>query len=277
MPDKTAIEMLKDKFEPKYAEAAVRHMGRMAGDFQQREWDDANAKAGKFVEAVLKALWREAGEVVLKGKNFKAGTILDQIDKKTTLTDSLRLTIPRACRFVYEVASNRGARHDADEIEASEMDATAVMAMCSWILAEMISYSQKGLDLDEAKAVADSVIKRKYPFIEEIDGRVYVEIANSAREAAVLILWHKYPKRISEDNALCHLFCFGTSTRRPMLPEAIKRIQKIVDNDGGDLRVRAIGIREAEELMEKAVRQREVVFTSCSANSKLPPLKPKAA
>ena len=34
--------------------------------------------------------------------------------------------------------------------------------------------------------------------------------------------------------------------------QAIKRIQKIVDNDGGDLRIRALGIREAEELMEKA-------------------------
>src|ERR1700721_1419134 len=115
-----------------------------------------------------------------------------------TLPDSLRLTIPRACRWVYEIASNRGARHDADEVEANEMDASAVQALCSWILAEMVSYSQKGLDLAEAKAVVDSVMKRRYPFIEEIDGRVYVDIAESAREAAILILWHVYPKRITE-------------------------------------------------------------------------------
>ncbi len=89
-------------------------------------WEDANAKAGKFGEAVLKALWRHAGEVVPSGKEFKAGKIMDQIEKKMTLTDSLRLTIPRACRFTYEIASNRGARHDADEIEANEMDANAV-------------------------------------------------------------------------------------------------------------------------------------------------------
>lgn len=250
MPDKNANDMLKDKFEAKYADAAVRHLGRMAEDFQQREWDDANAKAGKFVEAVLKALWREAGEVVPKGKKFKAGIILDQIESKVALPDSLRLTIPRACRFVYEVASNRGARHDADEIEANEMDATAVIAMCSWILAEMISYSQKGLDLDKAKAVADSVMKRKYPFIEEIDGRVYVDIANSAREAAVLILWHKYPKRIWEEDLYDLLL--RHKYKKANASQAIKRIQKIVDNDGGNLRIRALGIREAEELIEKA-------------------------
>lgn len=76
---------------------------------------------------------------------------------------------------------------------------SAVMAACSWILAEMVRYSQKGLDLAEAKAVVDGVVKRRYPYMEEIDGRVYVDIANSAREAALLILWNIYPKRMSED------------------------------------------------------------------------------
>jgi hypothetical protein len=76
-PDQTANEMLKDKFAAKYADAAVGHFKRMIQDYQQREWDDANAKAGKFVEAVLKALWGEAGETVPKGKAFKAGTIME--------------------------------------------------------------------------------------------------------------------------------------------------------------------------------------------------------
>ena len=63
----------------------------MVQDYQKREWEDANAKAGKFVEAVLKALWREAGEVVSKGRLFSAGGILNQIENKTMLVDSLRL------------------------------------------------------------------------------------------------------------------------------------------------------------------------------------------
>src|ERR1035441_197943 len=136
MPDRTVDEMLKEKFAgKKHVDAAVRHFGRMVQDYQQGEWDDANAKAGKFVEAVLKALVCEAGEKPASGKAFKAGTVLETIDKKIVLSESLRLTIPRACRFVYEIASNRGARHDADEVEASEMDAKAVVTQCSWILA----------------------------------------------------------------------------------------------------------------------------------------------
>lgn len=250
MPPKTINEMLKYKFEAKYADAAVKHFAEMMTDFQQRDWKNANTNAGRFVEAVLKALWHEAGEVVPKGRAFKAGVILDTIDKKLALQDSLRLTVPRACRWVYEIASNRGARHDADEVEANEMDATGVQALCSWILAELVSYSQKGLDLAAAKTVVDGVIKRRYPFIEEIDGRVYVDIAGSARDAAILILWHIYPLRMDEESLRQQLVRHRYS--KPNAGMAVARMQGIVDNDHGALKLRSIGIQEAEKIIEQA-------------------------
>ena len=251
MPDRTVDEMLKEKFVgKKHVDAAMKHFGRMVQDYQQSEWEDANAKAGKFVEAVLKALVTEAGETPASGKAFKAGIILDTIDRKTALPDSLRLTIPRACRFVYEIASNRGARHDADEVEANEMDAKAVMALCSWILAEMVSYSQRGMDLDEAKAAVDGLMRRRYPFMEEIDGRIYWDIVNSAREAALLILYGVYPKRLSEESLARQVVRHGYNQKNAKA--AVQRIRTRVDNDGhGNLMLRNIGVREAEELIQK--------------------------
>jgi len=243
--------MLKDKFAAKHADAAVRHFNRMVQDYQQREWEDANAKAGKFVEAVLKALWDKAGEAVPTGKAFKAGTIMDTIDKRMALPEPLRLTIPRACRFAYDIASNRGARHDADEIEANEMDANAVLALCSWILAEMIRYSQKGMDLGEAKATVDGIVKRKYPFVEEIDGRVYVDIATSAREAALLILYAIYPKRMPEEELKEQVKRHGY--KRANADMGVNRIRNVVDKDqNGNLRLRNVGIQQAEELIAEA-------------------------
>src|SRR5713101_1270171 len=96
----------------------------------------------------------------------------------------------------------------------------------------------------------DSVVKRRYRFVEEIDGRVYVDIANSAREAAILILWHVYPKRITEGDLLMQLL--RHQYKRANAEMAIKRIQGVVDNDRGNLKLRNIGIQEAEELIEKA-------------------------
>jgi hypothetical protein len=253
VPKKTITAMLKDQFAAKYADAAVRHFQRMVEDYQKREWEDSITKAGRFVEAVLKALWEHAGEVVPTGKAFKAGNIIDQLAGKAAVRDSLRLTIPRACRFVYEIASNRGARHDADEVEANEMDASAVLAACSWVLAEMVRYSQKGLDLAVAKAVVDGVIKRKYPFMEEIDGRVYVDIANSAREAALLILWHIYPKRMSGETLVDLVVRHGY--KRSNAEMGVKRIRKVVDDDNRNLRLRNLGVQEAEELIAEAEKK----------------------
>jgi len=251
MPDKTVNATLKDKFAAKYSDAAVRHFTRMVQDFQQREWEDANAKAGKFVEAALKAAWSETGKPVPAGKAFSAGNIMDLLAKETALSTSLRLTIPRACRFVYEIASNRGARHDADEVAANEMDASAVVSLCSWVLAEMVSYAQKGMDLDEAKAAVDGLMRRKYPFMERIDGRIYVDIANSAREAALLILYGIYPKRMSEESLARQVERHGYSKANAAM--GVKRIRNRVDNDDhGNLRLRNLGVREAEALIEKA-------------------------
>jgi hypothetical protein len=252
MAHRSASDMLQDRFVgKKHAVAAVNHFGRMVQDYQRREWDDANAKAGKFVEAVLKALWAEAGEIVPTGKAFKAGVIMDTIDKRVALPDSLRLTIPRACRFIYEVASNRGARHDADEIAANEMDANAVISLSSWVLAEMISYAQKGLDLTEAKAVVDGIITRKYPFMETIDGRVYIDIANSAREAALLILYGIYPKRIAEEELIKQVARHGY--KRANAEMGVKRVLTRVDkDDNGNLKLRNLGVQDAEALIARS-------------------------
>src|ERR1039457_2894907 len=116
MTNKTIDVMLKDKFFAKHAVSLLRHFQLLVTDYQKRDWEDSIAQSGKFVEAVLKALWDHAGEVVPAGKQFQAGNIMSQLESKVSLRESLRLTVNRNCRFVYEVASNRGGRHDADEI-----------------------------------------------------------------------------------------------------------------------------------------------------------------
>jgi hypothetical protein len=102
----------------------------------------------------------------------------------------------------------------------------------------------------DAKAVVGGVVKRKYPFMEEIDSRVYVDIANSAREAALLILWHMCPKRMSED-ALADLVT-RHGYKRSNAEMAVNRIRNVIDDDHGNLRLKNVGVREAEELVANA-------------------------
>ena len=242
--------LLYPAFVKKHSDAAVRHFQDMVDEFRKGKWD-ATAKGGKFIEAVLKALWVYVGEVVPPGKQFKVDDIINRIANKSTFPDRIRLTIPRACRFVYEIASNRGARHDADEIDANEMDATAVMALCSWILAEMVSFAQKGLDLAEAKEIVEGLIRRRFPFTEEIEGRIYSEIRDSAPAVALTVLYHIYPKRMSEAELVRTLERHEYKDRNAYM--AVSRLGPFTDDDGiGNLRLRNPGIREVEALISKA-------------------------
>jgi hypothetical protein len=214
------------------------------------KWGDASAKGGKFIEAGLKALWVYVGEIVPPGKHFKAGSIMTDLEKKVGYPDTIRLTIPRACRFAYEIASNRGARHDADEIDANEMDARAVVTLCAWILSEMVRFSQKGHDLALPKAIVEGLMKRRFPFAESIDGRVYADIGKSAKEVALVILYYIYPTRMSREELsealVRHPF------KRANADVAVQRITEFIDDDGrGMICLRNSGLRKVEELFAR--------------------------
>jgi hypothetical protein len=250
---KSVSELLKGKFAAEHAESAQQHVERLIDDFRKGDWEDAIAKGGKFVEAVMKALWVAAGETVPDGRHFSAGSLMDQLPSKTILPDSLRVTIPRACRFVYDIASNRGARHDPTGIDANEMDATAVVSACSWVLAEMIRYSQRDGDPDQAKAIVDGLVRKRFPFFEDIDGRLYTEIGRSALEVGLLILSRAYPLRLSRAELIKSIERHGHG--RSNAAVAVSRLLKYADEDDrGGLFLRAVGLRKAEEIIAETSR-----------------------
>jgi len=258
MPAKTVNDLLKDAFKASHVDATVSHFQKMVADYQKSDWADASAKAGKFIEAVVKALWVYSGETVPKGKQFSVGGIIDGLQNKPAaagIPDTIKLTIPRACRFAYEIASNRGARHDADEIDANEMGASTVVSLCSWILSELVRFSQKGLDLAEAKRIVEGLMRRKFPLSEEIDGRIYTQIGDSAPEVAIGILHEIYPKRMPRDELSKSLKRHEFSDNNANV--ALGRIKKYVDvDDQGRVRLRNTGLQRVEELIEDASQKK---------------------
>jgi hypothetical protein len=133
------------------------------------------------------------------------------------------------------------------------MDATAVLSCCAWILAEMVRYAQKNGDPKEAKAVVDNLMRRRYPFVENIDGRPYVDLksAKSARDLGLLILFDAGSKRIGRDDLIQAIMRQRRSVTRKNAAMAVTRLTDLVDDDGtGKLRLRAAGFREAEVLID---------------------------
>ena len=251
MPEHELESLLAAKFSVRHIRAAIAHHQKAVEEFQSVDWEAAIAKGGKFVEAVLKALWTHVGETVPQDRLFKAGKIMDGLANKPSIyDDTVRLTIPRVCRAIYDIASNRGARHDAGDVDPNQMDASLVVETSSWILAEMLRYSQKGsVDIALVADLVATLTERKFPFVEDVDGRSYFSLKGlSARDVVLLTLWRIHPRRMSKKELVEAAQRHGNSKANAAV--AVSRVGEIVDDDGGgNLRLLMSGIREADALI----------------------------
>lgn len=239
----------------KHVDSLLKHFGKAIDHFRINEWEECSARAGKFVEATLKALAQVAKVSAPIGRTFKVGTVVNQLGQLPagTIDDAVRLVIPRCCTFIYEIASNRGGRHDSDEIDPNEMDATAAVADSSWVLAELIRYAQKGaVDVKQAGELVGALSEKKIPLIESVEGRFYLhKPKKSAPDVALVALNTCYPGRMSREELVATVRRNGFSENNARV--AVSRILNLADEDDNErLRLLAPGRQKAEEIMKEA-------------------------
>jgi hypothetical protein len=244
--------VLKTEFNARHVDAAIRHFRSSIEAFEKEDWEETIAKGGKFVEAVSKALWLRAGKTLPPARQFKVGAVIAGLRNLPhgTLDDNIRVTVPRACEFVYDLASNRGARHDPDEVDPNEMDATTTVSNLSWILAELVRYAGKGsFSFLEVSDLISGLVEKRFPLIETVDGRTYFHVKNrSAREVGLLLLARAHPGRISPADLVIAIMRHSFSRENAQL--AVRRLHDVVDIDAiGELRLLRPGLIEAEQIM----------------------------
>jgi len=247
--------LLKQKFETKRISAVLRYFISSVQKFKESDWETSLSKAGKFIEAIIKMLWVYSGKSLpARQKDFKAGVyarkIIDQVKTTEISEDGIRLGIPRASIFIYDITSNRGGRHDSDEFSPNEMDAVTVSALCSWILAELVRFCvSDSMSPDEARKIVESVIERRYPIFEEIEGRIYVDDNKhkSAIQCALMILYKKFPIRMHR----CELTKAVMRHKYKTTALKFERLIPFIDIDrSGNILLRATGRKKVEEILK---------------------------
>ena len=246
-------DTLKVKFDKKRSNTLVRYFSASIQKLEQGDWENSLVKSGKFVEATVRLIWTFSGKTLPKEKKFKAGfyaqKIISEVSSTEISSDGVRLQIPRACIFLYDITSNRGGRHDSDEFAPNEMDAITASGLCSWILAELVRFcALNGLSPDEAQKIVGSVIKRRYPIFEEIEGRIYIDDKKykSAIQCALIILYKRFPNRMSRKEL------FAAVMRHKYSKYALKyeRLSPFIDSDSsGNILLRGAGRRKVEEIL----------------------------
>ena len=247
-------DLLGKKFDSRRVGSVIKHFLKCVQGFEQTDWEKSITKAGKFIEATVKPPVNVLKNRIPRPREFKASHYaqkITNINKKDLPEDELRVQIPRACIFTYDISSNRGARHDPEELDPNEMDANVVISTCSWILAELVRVCAKGtLAIDEVKQLVDSLMERRYPIFEDIDGRIYVDHKKytSAPECALLILSRSYPGRIDR-KTLVDLLIRHTFRRTAL---KFERLKQYVDIDSaGNILLRANGRQKAEQILKR--------------------------
>jgi hypothetical protein len=145
-------------------------------NYLERRWQPSELNGGKFCEVVYSII-----DGAIKGsfpaKASKPGNMLtacqalekEPADPKRVGDRSLRVLIPRVLPVLYEVRNNRGVGHVGGDVDANHMDAEAVQAAASWVMAELVRIFH-GTTTEEAQETVDALIERKAPLIWEVEG-----------------------------------------------------------------------------------------------------------
>lgn len=248
-PKVTAI--LTSKFDARHIGSALEHYAAVIEKFVAEDWDGVALKAGKFVEAITKALVLHCGRTPpVNMRNFKAGNELDGLKQadKAIYSDAVRIVVPKACLFVYEVVNNRGGRHDAGEIDANSFDAAVIVPIVQWVLAELVRFSTIGGDIVTAGTLIEGITQKIYPYFEKIEGRTYVSAKKLGAPAiAILLAYEAYPSAIAKKELEASIVRHGLSKKAAAM--ALARNKTLFDEQNGHLKLRAIGRQKAEDIL----------------------------
>ena len=142
-------------------------------------------EGGRFCEAAFRLL-----EYITKSKKFTPlGKTLGNTDKLILelsnldggkFHDSIRLNIPRSLRLVYDIRNKRDAAHLADGIDPNLQDATLIVGVIDWVLAEFIRL-EHNVSADEASKMVDGIVTRVAPIVQDFAG--YLKVLNPKLQA----------------------------------------------------------------------------------------------
>lgn len=147
---------------------------------------------GRFAEAAFRLLEQEIG-----GKHTPVGQPLPRMDallqrlaQDRTHDRFMKIDIPRLLCTVYAIRNGRGIAHLSDDIDANRMDASLVLAVCSWVVAEFIR-RYHGCLAEEAQAIVDELVERQVPIIADMDGVLRVLRPKMRYKDQILVLLYE--------------------------------------------------------------------------------------
>jgi hypothetical protein len=162
-------------------------------NFSEHRWGPAELCGGRFAEISYSILDGYAKGTYPANASKPANMVAAcrALENHGHVPRSFQILIPRWLPALYEVRNNRNVGHVGSDVDPSLMDASAVLTVCSWILAEFIRVFHT-MSTSDAQRTVDALVERKTPLIWEVDGKLRVlNTSLKIREQILLLLYSR--------------------------------------------------------------------------------------
>ena len=227
------------------AEALEREFSKLRDRYRRQDWEPGQLNGGKFAEAVFRYVeWRDIGSYTPLGKQVRRKEIVNRVANNTALAESVRLQIPDVAELIADVRNKRDVGHLRGSVSVNGMDANLVMACASWLLAEIVRL-ESGASPAEAQQMVDSLVERRVPIIEEIDGEpVVLNTKLNAINRVLVLLYRKHPERIPLKTLQRWVKYRNVTHFRNLLAAHVREAMLVMNDDGVRLTLKGVAYVE---------------------------------
>ena len=199
--------------------------------------ESALTRAGKFVEHTFRAL-EHIRTGVAPSEIKSPAAIAKAIENDTSLSESVRLLIPRiALAMIYDIRSKRGAVH-VKEIDPRDVDVALAVAAASWVMAEFVRLYHVSTE-SEVVSEMTALTRASIPFVEAIAGEVVVTQTVPADAEMLLLLADAAPNGLTRTQLGKAAKCGPPSVTRAV--QQLENRRLVHRTDGGEFHVTGPG------------------------------------
>ena len=149
-------------------EPLLREYRSITSNYAEHRWSPSELSGGLFCEIVY-AVIEGYGSGTYASAPAKPSDFVSAcraLERIKSVPRSFQILIPRALPALYEIRNNRGVGHVGGDVDPNHMDATLVLSMANWVMAELVRVFHS-MSIAAAQRVVDSLAERRIPLIWE--------------------------------------------------------------------------------------------------------------
>lgn len=222
-------------------------------NYREGRWEPAELNGGKLCEAAYTVV-RGRVDGSYQARSGKPRDLLKacrEMEHESWPERSVKIQIPRMITALYEIRNNRGVGHAGGDVDPNYMDATAVLYMSKWLLAEIVRLLHT-LSTDEATKLVDALVEREVALVWSSGDIKRVLKPGLTWKQKMLLLLVSEPGEVAEKDLLRWIEHPGLSRfRRDVLRPAHKAKLIELDEASGFVKLLPPGVEQAEQLLER--------------------------